>query len=54
MQSVHKKIQGLKQVKIDNWGTFFLQRLLQLYFNEELLDLTIKFHSSDNVLKVSI
>lgn len=23
---------GLKQVKVDNWGTFFLQRLQQLYF----------------------
>ncbi|XP_011502416.1 PREDICTED: centrosome-associated zinc finger protein CP190 [Ceratosolen solmsi marchali] len=57
MQSMlkHEKLlptQGLKQVKVDNWGTFFLQRLLQLYFNEELLDLNIKFHSSNNVLKV--
>ncbi|XP_043499137.1 centrosome-associated zinc finger protein CP190 [Polistes fuscatus] len=38
---------GLKQVKVDNWGTFFLQRLQQLYFEEELLDLTIKFPTSD-------
>jgi hypothetical protein len=44
---------GLKQVKVDNWSTFFLQRLLQLYFNEELLDLNIKFHSSKNALKVN-
>ncbi|XP_063974985.1 centrosome-associated zinc finger protein Cp190 [Diachasmimorpha longicaudata] len=38
---------GLKQVKVDNWGTFFLQRLQQLYVEEELLDLTIKFPTSD-------
>ncbi|XP_053983866.1 centrosome-associated zinc finger protein CP190 [Hylaeus volcanicus] len=38
---------GLKQVKVDNWGTFFLQRLQQLYFEEELLDLTVKFPTSD-------
>lgn len=38
---------GLKQVKVDNWGTFFLQRLQQLYFEEQLLDLTIKFPTSD-------
>ncbi|KAK0178785.1 hypothetical protein PV327_007638 [Microctonus hyperodae] len=38
---------GLKQVKVDNWGTFFLQRLQQLYADEELLDLTIKFPTSD-------
>ena len=38
---------GLKQVKVDNWGTFFLQRLQQLYFDEQLLDLTIKFPTSD-------
>ncbi|XP_012254612.2 centrosome-associated zinc finger protein CP190 isoform X2 [Athalia rosae] len=38
---------GLKQVKVDNWGTFFLQRLQQLYFEEELLDLTIRFPTSD-------
>ncbi|KAK1135608.1 hypothetical protein K0M31_000197 [Melipona bicolor] len=40
-------LRGLKQVKVDNWGTFFLQRLQQLYFEEELLDLTIKFPTSD-------
>lgn len=46
-------IRALKQVKVDNWGTFFLQRLLQLYFNEELLDLIIKFETCGKVLKVS-
>lgn len=43
---------GLKQVKVDNWGTFFLQRLQQLYFEEELLDLTIKFPTSDITVQV--
>ncbi|XP_015119867.1 centrosome-associated zinc finger protein CP190 [Diachasma alloeum] len=50
MQSTNvKQVQapGLKQVKVDNWGTFFLQRLQQLYVEEELLDLTIKFPTSD-------
>ncbi|XP_011300399.1 centrosome-associated zinc finger protein CP190 [Fopius arisanus] len=47
--NVVKQVQapGLKQVKVDNWGTFFLQRLQQLYVEEELLDLTIKFPTSD-------
>ena len=43
---------GLKQVKVDNWGTFFLQRLQQLYFEEQLLDLTIKFPTSDITVQV--
>lgn len=51
METVNQEKQlpsrGLKQVKVDNWGTFFLQRLQQLYFDEELLDLTIKFPTSD-------
>ncbi|XP_015522878.1 centrosome-associated zinc finger protein CP190 [Neodiprion lecontei] len=52
MQTVTNQVKqlpsrGLKQVKVDNWGTFFLQRLQQLYFEEELLDLTIKFPTSD-------
>lgn len=45
---------GLKQVKVDNWGTFFLQRLQQLYFEEELLDLTFKFPTSDITVQVQI
>lgn len=43
---------GLKQVKVDNWGSFFLQRLQQLYHEEELLDLTIKFPTSDITVQV--
>ena len=46
-------VRGLKQVKVDNWGTFFLQRLQQLYFEEELLDLTIKFPTSDITVQVN-
>lgn len=45
---------GLKQVKVDNWGTFFLQRLQQLYFDEQLLDLTIKFPTSDITVQVIV
>lgn len=47
-------VRGLKQVKVDNWGTFFLQRLQQLYFEEELLDLTIKFPTSDITVQVKL
>lgn len=54
MASQEKQVpsRGLKQVKVDNWGTFFLQRLQQLYFEEELLDLTIKFPTSDITVQV--
>ncbi|EFN82940.1 centrosome-associated zinc finger protein CP190 [Harpegnathos saltator] len=38
---------GLKQVKVDNWGTFFLQRLQQIYADEELFDLKIRFPTSE-------
>lgn len=38
---------GLKQVKVDNWGSFFLQRLQTLYLEEQFLDLKIKFPTSD-------
>lgn len=58
MEAVNQEKQlpsrGLKQVKVDNWGTFFLQRLQQLYFEEELLDLTIKFPTSDITVQVII
>lgn len=46
-------VRELKQIKVDNWGTFFLQRLWQLYFNEESLDFNIRFQNSDYFLKVS-
>ncbi|KYQ48957.1 hypothetical protein ALC60_12012 [Trachymyrmex zeteki] len=38
---------GLKQVKVDNWGSFFLQRLQTLYLEEQFLDLKIKFPTSN-------
>lgn len=53
-QVKHSQAPGLKQVKVDNWGTFFLQRLQKLYFDEELLDLTIKFPTSDITVQVSV
>ncbi|XP_020279579.1 centrosome-associated zinc finger protein CP190-like [Pseudomyrmex gracilis] len=43
--------QGLKQVKVDNWGIFFLQRLQQLYAEEQLLDLKIKFPTSNIIVQ---
>lgn len=45
---------GLKQVKVDNWGIFFLQRLQQLYYEESLLDIKIKFPTSDITVKVQV
>lgn len=43
---------GLKQVKVDNWGSFFLQRLQQLYYEELFFDLKIKFPTSDITVQV--
>lgn len=43
---------GLKQVKVDNWGSFFLQRLQTLYSEEQFLDLKIKFPTSDITVQV--
>ncbi|KYN04796.1 PREDICTED: centrosome-associated zinc finger protein CP190 [Cyphomyrmex costatus] len=40
-------MRGLKQVKVDNWGSFFLQRLQTLYLDEQFLDLKIKFPTSN-------
>lgn len=45
---------GLKQVKVDNWGTFFLQRLQQIYADEELFDLKIRFPTSEITVQVNI
>lgn len=46
-QSKQSPSPGLKQFKVDNWSAFFLQRLQQLYSEDELLDLTIKFPTSE-------
>lgn len=43
---------GLKQVKVDNWGSFFLQRLQTLYLEEQFLDLKIKFPTSNITVQV--
>lgn len=43
---------GLKQVKVDNWGSFFLQQVQQLYSNEQFLDLKIRFPTSDIIVQV--
>lgn len=43
---------GLKQVKVDNWGSFFLQRVQQLYSDEQFLDLKIRFPTSDIIVQV--
>jgi hypothetical protein len=43
---------GLKQVKVDNWGTFFLQRLQQMYFEGQFVDLKIKFPTNGIIVQV--
>ncbi|XP_063233349.1 centrosome-associated zinc finger protein Cp190 [Bacillus rossius redtenbacheri] len=40
---------NLKQVKVDNWGVFFLQRLQQLYAKGEYCDLTLLFTNNERV-----
>lgn len=56
MESADKLLpsRGLKQVKVDNWGTFFLQRLQQIYADEELFDLKIRFPTSEITVQVNI
>lgn len=44
----------LKQVKVDNWGTFFLQRLQQLYSENHFLDLKIVFPTNEIIIEVKI
>lgn len=52
MQEKSPPTRGLKQVKVDNWGSFFLQRLQTLYSEEQFLDLKIKFPTSDITVQV--
>uniref|UniRef100_A0A1B6ED78 BTB domain-containing protein n=1 Tax=Clastoptera arizonana TaxID=38151 RepID=A0A1B6ED78_9HEMI len=40
------------ELKVENWGFFFLQRLKTLHQKGELCDLSLKFHISKNVIKV--
>lgn len=37
------KTAGMKQLKVDNWGTFFMQRLQLLFAKGDSCDLTLKF-----------
>ncbi|XP_077291508.1 centrosome-associated zinc finger protein CP190 [Arctopsyche grandis] len=37
------KMANAKQVKVDNWGVFFLQRLKQFFNNTDYCDLTLQF-----------
>jgi hypothetical protein len=52
LQEKSLPLRGLKQVKVDNWGSFFLQRLQQLYYEELFFDLKIKFPTSDITVQV--
>ena len=42
------------QVKIDNWGRFFLQRLHHFYRNKCHCDLTLLFSSLDSIKSVKV
>ncbi|XP_069677352.1 centrosome-associated zinc finger protein Cp190 [Periplaneta americana] len=39
----------IKQVKVDNWGIFFLQRLQQLFSKSEQCDLVLQFGTNEKV-----
>jgi hypothetical protein len=43
----------IKQVKVDNWGIFFLQRLQQLFSRSEHCDLILHFSTNERI-KVSL
>jgi hypothetical protein len=43
----------IKQVKVDNWGIFFLQRLQQLFSKSEHCDLILHFSTNERI-KVSL
>lgn len=40
---------GSKQLKVDNWGTFFLHRLHMLYDKGEKCDITLQFHDGGEI-----
>jgi len=42
----------IKQVRVDNWGIFFLQRLQQLFSKSEQCDLVLHFSTNEKI-KVS-
>ncbi|KAJ9594053.1 hypothetical protein L9F63_014530 [Diploptera punctata] len=39
----------IKQVKVDNWGIFFLQRLQQLFIRSERCDLVLQFATKERI-----
>ncbi|PSN36179.1 hypothetical protein C0J52_12903 [Blattella germanica] len=39
----------IKQVKVDNWGIFFLQRLQQLFAKNDHCDLVLQFNSNEKI-----
>lgn len=41
--------EGNKQVKVDNWGIFFLQRLQQFFNRSEYCDLILQFSNNEQV-----
>ncbi|XP_049937928.1 uncharacterized protein LOC126412394 [Schistocerca serialis cubense] len=40
---------GLKQVKVDNWGVFFLQRLHHFFSKNEFCDLILLFKNAERI-----
>ncbi|CAG2060864.1 unnamed protein product, partial [Timema podura] len=42
-------IGSVKQVKVDNWGVFFLQRLQTFHSKGDFCDLILQFHSNECV-----
>lgn len=41
--------QSNKQLKVDNWGTFFLHRLQTLYEKNDNCDTTLQFHDGGEI-----
>jgi len=39
----------IKQVRVDNWGIFFLQRLQQLFSKSEQCDLVLHFSTNEKI-----
>lgn len=39
-------VEGSKQVRVDNWGTFFLQRLQIFFSKTDYCDLTLQFEGN--------
>lgn len=50
-QEKSNSAQKLKQVKVDNWGIFFLQRLQQMFHDGKYVDLKLKFPTDGIVIQ---